>query len=52
MIRDKVQFFKWNIENIIISIIKHWQMNQILELNNPKRVVMPLNKPNLTQNLW
>ena len=41
MIIDK--FKKCN-ENIVIITIKHLQINQILALNNPQRVDMPLNK--------
>ena len=32
-----------NIENIVL-IINPWQMNQILELDNPQGVDMPFNK--------
>ena len=40
-----------NIENIVMIIIKHLEMNKIWALNNPWRVDIPLNKwtkPNLS----
>ena len=45
MIIDKSKIKKttqFNIENIVVVTIKHLQMNQILALNNPYRVGMPL----------
>ena len=35
---------QWNIENIVMITIKHLHMNQILALNNPSGVDVPLNK--------
>ena len=37
---------QWNIETIGMIVIRCLEMNQILELNNPLRVDMPLNKLN------
>ena len=34
----------WNIENILLIIIKQLQINQILVLSKPKRIGLPLNK--------
>ena len=34
---------QWNIENIVMIIIKHLQMNKISVLNNLQGVDMPLN---------
>ena len=46
MIIDKVPFKKmhWNIESIVIVIIKHLEMKQTLALNKPLGVDMLLNK--------
>ena len=33
-----------NIENIVIIVIKHLEIIQILALNKPQRVYVPLNK--------
>ena len=35
---------QWNIENIVMIVIKSLQMNQISVLNNPRGVYIPLNK--------
>ena len=35
---------QYNIKNIVIIMIKHFQMNQISALNNPYRVNVPFNK--------
>ena len=34
---------QWNIENIVIIVIKPLEMHQILALNNPKGVDISLN---------
>ena len=34
----------WNIKNIVIVIIKHFQMNNILALDNPLEVDVPFKK--------
>ena len=46
IIDKKVQFLKNSIfiENIIITVIKHLQINEILALNNPLGVDVILNK--------
>ena len=36
---------KLNTENIVMIIIKYSQKNQMLALNNPQAVTMPLNTP-------
>ena len=36
-------------ENIVMTTIKHLQINQIFALNDPKEVDMPLNEPNQTK---
>ena len=40
----KSAIVKWNIENIIMLMIKDLQMYQILALNNPQRIDMSLKK--------
>ena len=35
---------QWYVKSIVLIVIKHLQMNQILALNNPLGVDMPLNK--------
>ena len=37
-------FFKWNLRKIVMIRIKHFEMNQILALNNPLGVDMLLDK--------
>ena len=41
------KWLQWNIENIVMIIMKDLQMNQILVSNNPLAVDMPLYKPNM-----
>ena len=38
--------FQWNIENMVMIIIKHLPINKVSVLINPLRVDMLLNKPN------
>ena len=42
----KVQLEKmqWHIENLLMIVRIHFKMKQILALNNPKAVDVPLNK--------
>ena len=35
---------QWNIENIVICIIKHLQISEISALDNPSEVDIPLNR--------
>ena len=35
---------QWNIENVILLVNKHFEINQILASNNPFGVAMPLNR--------
>ena len=53
MITDNaIKKIQCSIESIVMITIKHLSMNQILALNNPSEVDMPLNKwtkPNQTK---
>ena len=35
---------EWNIENMVVIVIKHSEINEILALNNLLEVDMPFNK--------
>ena len=37
---------QWNTENVLMFIIKHFEMNKKSASNNPSGVDMPLNKKN------
>ena len=38
------KWLRYNIENVAMILIIYFGMNQILELNNPQGVYIPLNK--------
>ena len=37
------KWLQWNVENIIMTIVKHLELNLMTALNNPKGVDVPLN---------
>ena len=42
--KQKSPIKKWNIENIVLIVIKHLKINQISALHDPYGVDIPLNK--------
>ena len=48
----KKKWLQWNIGNIVMIVNKCLQMNQILVLNNPLGIDMPLNKAEQTKPIY
>ena len=42
---------KWNIENMVMIVIKHLQSDQISALNSPQGVQMPVKQINWNLNI-